>query len=96
MLINRVGGGGENVTEEVNAQTPLVQELAVLALSKGRQKGRYLWLKLTSADGDIEEVLVSNVETAYTEGVNADGYYYMRITHALGIDESGDTFMVEI
>lgn len=97
MLINRVGGGGENVTDEVSTQTPLVQELALMALSNGIPvKGKYLWLKMTSADGYVDEIIVSTTKDAYTEGLNADGYYYIKITHALGIDESGDTFMVEI
>lgn len=96
MLINRVGGGGENVTAEVNVQTPLVEELALLALRNGRPKAKYLWLKMTAADGYVDEILTSNIETEYTEGLGDDGYYYMRITHALGIDESGDTFTIEI
>ena len=96
MLINRVGGGGENVTAEVTAQTPIIQELAILALCNGRPKQKYMWLKMTSANGNIDEIITSNVETAYAEGLNADGYYYMRITHALGIDENGDTFTIEI
>ena len=96
MLINRVGGGGENVTAEVTTQTPLIEQIALLALCNGRPKGKYVWLKMTSADGDIDEVLVSNKETTYPDGLGSDGYYYMRITHALGIDENGDTFTIEI
>ena len=94
MLVNRAGG--DNVTPEVKIQTPLVRDLALLALHKGKPKARYVWLKLTSANGSVDEVLTSNVETAYTEGLGDDGYYYMRITHALGIDENGDTFTIEI
>lgn len=95
MLINRVGGGGENVTPEVTAQTPLIQELAILALGKGLNvKGKYLWLK--TINGKVDEIIVSTSSTAYTEGLNSDGYYYIKITHALGIDENGDTFTIEI
>lgn len=95
MLINRTGGGGENVTAEVTYQTPLVQEIALLALGKGMSvKGKYLWLKMK--DGSVDEIVVSTTATTYTEGLNSDGYYYIKITHALGIDENGDTFTIEI
>lgn len=95
MLINRVGGGGENVTAEVEAQTPLVQELALLALGKGiNVKGKYLWLK--TINGKVDEIMVATSPTMYPEGLADDGYYYIKITHALGIDENGDTFTIEI
>jgi hypothetical protein len=96
MLINRVGGGGENITTEVNTQTPLVQELAKMALLTGMPITKYAWLKLTSASGSVIGVLTSNDETEYPDGLGDDGFYYMRITHVLGIDESGDTFTIEI
>jgi hypothetical protein len=51
---------------------------------------------LTASDGDVDEIMVSTTEDAYTEGLADDGYYYIKITHALGIDENGDTFTVEI
>lgn len=39
MLINRTGGGGENVTEEVNIQTPLIESIANMYRVVGRPEG---------------------------------------------------------
>lgn len=86
---------GENVTPEVREQNPLVDALARLCVI-GRVGGKYLWAKLTEQDGNLLELLVSSNENAYSEGTGADGYYYMRVYHVLGIDSKGDTFVMEL
>lgn len=39
MLINRTGGGGENVTEEVNVQTPIVESIKSMYQVVGKPSG---------------------------------------------------------
>ena len=96
MLINRVGGGGENVTAEVNTQTPLVQDIAtILAAAVVRPSGIHLWAKFTGQDGAFVELVLSSDPDAYPEGVSEDGYYYQKMIGVVGTDSNG-TYVMEL
>ena len=96
MLINRVGGGGENVTAEVNTQTPLVQDIAtMLAAAVVRPSGTHLWAKFTDQDGVFIELVLSSDPDAYPDGDVKDGYYYQKMIGVVGTDSNG-TYMMEL
>ena len=82
--------GGENVTPEVNQQIDILDAFETLCMITGKPKGKYLWLKLSRANGYFLEACVSDVETEYPDNaVGEDGYYYMRVTDVLGKDSTG-------
>lgn len=95
MLINRVGGGGENVTAEVNVQTPLVEDIAALLNVAGRPAGTHLWAKFKSEGGAFIELLLSSSADTYPEGVGEDGYFYQKMIAVVGTDSNG-TYMLEL
>ncbi len=77
MIINQVCG--ENVTAEVQAQTPLVEAIANLVSFTGKPEAKYLWAKFTDVNGSFVGLVISDNSDEYAEGVGTDGYYYKRI-----------------
>lgn len=95
MLINRTGGGGENVTNEVEVQTPLIDQIAQLVAISPRPEMKYLWAKFDATGETFIELITSTVSDAYTDGIGEDGYYYQRIVYVVGADDKG-TYLLEL
>lgn len=95
MLINRTGGGGESVTNEVEIQTPLIDQLAQLVAISPRPEMRYLWAKFDATGETFIELITSTVSDAYTDGIGEDGYYYQQIVYIVGADDKG-TYLLEL
>lgn len=98
MLINRSGGGGENVTNEVEIQNPLIGQLAQLVQFVPKQENqelKYLWAKFDSTGETLITLLPCAIPDSYTEGIGADGYYYQRIEYIVGADDKG-TYLLEL
>ena len=95
MLINRTGGGGENVKAEVNIQTPLVEQIAQLVGVMPRAGAKYLWVKFDSTGTTFIELITSTMPDAYADGLNEDGYYYQSIAYVVGADDNG-TYLLEL
>lgn len=95
MLINRTGGGGENVTDEVKVQTPLIGMMAQLVAITPKSTMRYLWAKFDSTGENFIELVMSSQSDAYAEGLADDGYYYQQIVYVVGADNKG-TYLLEL
>lgn len=95
MLITRTGGGGENVTNEVNTQTPLIEQLAQLVAITPKSTMRYLWAKFDSTGENFIELVMSSQHNAYSDGLADDGYYYQQIVYVVGADNKG-TYLLEL
>ena len=96
-LMLRKGGGGENVTPEVEQQVDILDVLDELCMVTTKPKGKYLWLKLTKEDGDFIEAVVSDEADSFpVDATDENGYYYMQVTNVLGIDSSGETFILNL
>lgn len=95
MLINRTGGGGENVTNEVTTQVTLLDQLSQLISITPRPEMKYLWAKFDSTGDTFIELLLSSTEDAYVDGLGEDGYYYQRIVYIVGADDKG-TYLLEL
>lgn len=95
MLVNRTGGGGENVTNEVNTQTPLIEQLAQLVAVTPKSTMRYLWAKFDATGEIFIELVMSSQSDAYQDGLADDGYYYQQIVYVVGADNKG-TYLLEL
>jgi hypothetical protein len=95
MLINRTGGGGENVKEEVNVQTPLIEQIAQLVGLTPRGGARYLWAKFDSTGETFIELVTSPNPDTHADGLADDGYYYQQIVYVVGADDKG-TYLLEL
>lgn len=95
MLINRTGGGGENVTNEVETQTPLIEALAQLVSITPKFTMRYLWAKFDATGENFIELVMSSQADTYTDGLADDGFYYQQIVYVVGADGNG-TYLLEL
>jgi len=95
MLLNRTGGGGENIANEVEVQTPLVEMLAQLVAITPKSTMKHLWAKFDSTGENFIELVMSSQSNAYGEGLAEDGYYYQRIVYVVGADDKG-TYLLEL
>lgn len=91
MLINRLGGGGEKLTEEINANATKVDTLLAKITGKGvfTENGVFVWYKYDSEGGNYIETVVSNVPDAYPNGAGTDGFWYEKQSPA-----TGDTYLI--
>ena len=95
MLINRTGGGGENVKNEVTAQTAIIQNIAELIGIVPIPNAKHLWAKFESEGGTFIGLVVSTQEDTYPDGIGEDGYYYQKIAYIMSADGNG-TYLLEL
>lgn len=94
VLMEKTGG---NLTEVVDENTSLSNQIASLVCFTGRPEARYFWIKFDEQDGNILEYCLGLSDTEYPErGIGEDGCWYQRVSHVLMLDKNNDTYILEI